>query len=96
MGNNKSNNQIISEVERAVSENRFDDALALLTDAIAKTPGSELYYMRGRLFWKIGRKGDAMSDYASATALDPSSPAAKAMEIARDVMDFYNKDLYNP
>ncbi len=52
--------------------------------------------MRGRLLWKLGRKADAMSDYAAAADLDPSSPAAAALEMARDIMDFYNHDLYNP
>ena len=33
---------------------------------------------------------------ACASELDPSSPAAKALEQARDIAGFFNPDLYNP
>lgn len=43
------------------------------------------------------RHAAAMADYERATALDgPDSAAATALAMARDVMDFYNKDLLNP
>lgn len=57
---------------------------------------ASLYYERGRLYWRIGDRGAAMSDYAAAVHLDPDSPAATALKMASDIMDFYNKDLYNP
>ncbi len=37
-----------------------------------------------------------MTDYAYASELDPSSPAIKALEQARDIAGFFNPDLYNP
>ncbi len=48
------------------------------------------------LYWKLGRRGAAMSDYAAAAAIDPASPAAAALEQARSIMDFYDRNLYNP
>lgn len=59
-------------------------------------PMAGLYYHRGKLYWKLGMKAEAMSDYARAEALDPQSPAAGALAQARDIMAFFNKDLYNP
>lgn len=53
-------------------------------------------YMRGRIAWRRGRRGDAISLYEKALALDPGSEAAVALEQARSVMNFYNKDLLNP
>ncbi|MDE5682578.1 MAG: tetratricopeptide repeat protein [Muribaculaceae bacterium] len=52
--------------------------------------------MKGRIAWKRGLKSQAMSFYAEAAGLEPDSEAATALEQARQVMDFYNKDLYNP
>ena len=52
--------------------------------------------MKGRIAWKRGQKSRAMSFYAEAAGLEPESEAATALEQARRVMDFYNKDLYNP
>ncbi len=90
------NKQLCADVERLTAEGRFDEALSALDSAIASNPNADLLYMRGRLLWNLGRKADAMSDYAAAADLDPSSPAAAALEMARDIMDFYNHDLYNP
>lgn len=54
------------------------------------------YYLRGRAAWKEGHHADAITCYESAVALDPHSDAAVALEQAREIMSFYNKDLYNP
>lgn len=57
---------------------------------------SELYYLRGRLNWKAGHRGEAMSDYRRAISLNPQSPAVEALRLSGDIMNFYNKDFYNP
>ena len=56
----------------------------------------QLLFSRGRLYWKAGRRAEAMSDYAAAAAADPDSPAAAALEWCRSIMDFYDHNLYNP
>ncbi|MDE6377619.1 MAG: hypothetical protein K2K72_02630 [Duncaniella sp.] len=55
-----------------------------------------LYFSRGKLYWRLSRRGEAQSDYARAVALDPQSPASIALGQAREVEDFFNPDLYNP
>jgi len=67
-----------------------------LSAEIARGTAPALLYRRGMLYWKLGRRGAAMSDYAAAAALDPDSPAVQALEQARAIMDFYDHDLYNP
>ena len=75
----------------------FAAELARLTSEIAANPADDnLYYQRGRLYWRLGHKSQAISDYERAVALNAASPAAAALTIARDVMNFFNKDLYNP
>ncbi len=96
MDNYNSNKQLCQDVDRALAEDRTDDALELLDRALADKSDADLYYRRGRLLWKLGHKTQAMSDYSRAVDLDPSSPAAAALEMARDIMDFFNHDLYNP
>ena len=71
--------------------------LKRLDEAIAREPSGALYLERGRLQWKLQRHAAAMADYERAVALDgPESPAASALAMARDVLDYYNKDLLNP
>ena len=53
-------------------------------------------YMLGRIAWKRGLNGEAISYYAKADQLEPGGEAAVALEQARAVMDFFNTDLLNP
>ena len=74
-------------------ESRIKD----LSGAIdAGRPTAELHYRRGKLYWKAGKRAEAMTDFNAAVALDPFSPAAVYLKMACDIMDFYNTDLYNP
>lgn len=91
----KENNTIESEIAALteqidLGEARGDDG------ADTGRTSAQLYYRRGKLYWKLGMKAEAMSDYARAEALDPESPAAEALAQAREIMSFFNKDLYNP
>lgn len=71
--------------------------LERLGRAIDAAPTSALYLERGRLLWRLQRHAAAMADYEKATAIDgPGSAAAAALAMAREIMDFYHKDLYNP
>lgn len=77
---------------------KIKESIELLDREIAamEEPSADLYYRRGRLQWRLGDKGAAISDYERAAAIDPESPAAEALKLCRDIMNFYNTDLYNP
>lgn len=84
-------------INNLISENRLGEALDLLNKSLAHTPDSaESLFNRGRVYWRLGRRSDAITDYEAAVAIDPSSPAAIALDQARSIMDFFNPDLYNP
>ena len=75
----------------------MEQELVLLDEAIARKPSGDLYLERGRLLWRLQRYGAAIADYEKAVALDgPGSPAAAALQLAREVMAFYHRDMYNP
>ena len=38
----------------------------------------------------------ALNNYMEAIALDPDSPAVQAKEMLESILNFYNKDAYNP
>lgn len=75
----------------------MDEELKQLDAAIASAPSGELYLRRGRRLWQLQRHGEAMADYERAVAMDGAdSPAAAALQLAREVMAFFHRDLYNP
>lgn len=57
---------------------------------------AELLFERGRLRWKAQDRAGAITDYASSAALEPEGGASIALAQAREIMNFYNRDLYNP
>lgn len=54
------------------------------------------HFELGRRLWSEGRKGEAMTEYNKAVALDPDSPAATALEMANSIMDFFDPQQFNP
>ncbi len=72
------------------------EALSAAAGAVTGAAAADIFYRRGRLYWKLGQRGAAISDYERAVAIDSDSPAAEALKMCRDIMDFYNTDLYNP
>ena len=39
---------------------------------------------------------EALANYMEAIELDPDSPAVIAKEMLENILNFYNKDAYNP
>ena len=57
---------------------------------------AEEYYQLGNRYRKEGNWQMAINNYVLAIELDPSSPAVEAKQMLDDILDFYNKDAYNP
>lgn len=51
---------------------------------------------RGRLYWALGRRGEAIGDYLAAQKVNPSGKATQLLKATYEILDFYNKDLFNP
>lgn len=88
----------LQNIENLIASGDLSGALEALTELIEAHPEGldELYFGRGKLYWRLGRRSEATSDYMKAVALNPASPAARALENARDIEAFFNPDLYNP
>lgn len=54
------------------------------------------YYRRGNEFRRNGNWQEALNNYMEAIELDPDSPAVSAKKMLEDILNFYNKDMYNP
>ncbi len=78
-------------------KNQVDEAIrkldALLQDDFAGK--DEAYYLRGNAYRKQSNWQQALNDYQRATDLNPESPAVHARRALLDILEFYNKDMYN-
>ena len=74
-----------------------DEAISLLEGYRTKGGPMDdtLYYLLGNAWRKKGNWQLAMNNYLEALKLNPDSPAKQALEIANEILEFRNKDLYN-
>lgn len=57
---------------------------------------AQQHYQEGRRLWALGRHGEAITEYNKAVALNPDSPAATALRMANEIMDFFDPQQLNP
>ncbi len=84
-------------IRNLLATEKADEAIAQL-EAWRSAGGAmddELFYLLGNAWRKKGNWQMAMNNYLEAVALNPESPAQQALDIANEILDFYNKDMYN-
>ena len=54
-----------------------------------------LYYLLGNAWRKKGDWQMAINNYLESLNLNPDGPAKEALEIANEILEFHNKDMYN-
>jgi tetratricopeptide (TPR) repeat protein len=57
---------------------------------------SEEWYNKGNEYRKIQDWKHAIDCYMEAIDLDPMSPAVEAKQMLVNILNYYNKDAYNP
>lgn len=88
---------VFQKIEELINENRLEEAILLLNNDIERNKNNDkLYFTRGKIHWRLGNKSQAITDYEHAVAINPQSQARIALENARDVISFFNPNLYNP
>lgn len=85
------------ELKRLLAQSRADEAIEAMESY--RQQGGEmndrLFYLLGNAWRKKGNWQMAMNNYLEALELNPESPARQALEIAQEILAFYNKDMYN-
>ena len=86
-----------SLIKELISQGDTEQAIKEL-DAIilnSSLPSDEAYYLRGNAYRKQGDWQMALNNYLSAIEINPESPALQAKDMLMDILNFYNKDMYN-
>lgn len=84
-------------IRHLLATEKADEAIAELERfrSAGGTMDDTLFYLLGNAWRKKGNWQMAMNNYLEAVALNPESPAQQALDIANEILDFYNKDMYN-
>lgn len=87
----------LTNIKQLIALNRFDEAADCLTAMIEKGEcDGETLLERGKLYWRLDRRADAIVDYKRAADQYGYKPAITALQMVSEIMDFYNPDLLNP
>lgn len=86
----------MTDIKHLISQGKTTQAIRLLDKHIAGNPASdEAYFLRGNAYLKQGDVREALNNYLKAMELNPDSPAHQAYRMQIDILNFYNKDMYN-
>ena len=95
-------NQQLTSIKNQLREGHCEVAIEALrhlleTEASTATAAqtAQLYYLLGNAYRKQGDWQGALNNYQEAVARDAHSPAASARDMVMDILNFYNKDMFN-
>ncbi|MDR0976230.1 MAG: tetratricopeptide repeat protein [Prevotellaceae bacterium] len=90
-------NQLQSIKDR-IDEGEIGEAITRLNTYISTEPShhDEAFYLLGNAYRKQGDWQQALNNYSRAIDLNPDSPAREARRMVMDILNYYNKELYNP
>lgn len=66
---------------------------AIIQNNSAKTDYA--FYLRGNAYSKAGDWRLAIDNYSRAIEINPQSPAVEARRAVMDILEFYNKEMFN-
>ncbi len=87
----------VEDIQLALNNQDADKAIDIANNLIAikEAPLDRIYYLLGNAHRKKGDWQNAINNYLEAIAINPESPAKEAYMMANDILDFFNKDMYN-
>ena len=91
----------IQEIKDMLSRSEGDKALSAAGEIIdskgvSRETLANAYYLRGNAYRQNGNIRMALNSYLESMEIDPDGPAAEAYRHLQELLDFYNKDYYNP
>ena len=89
-------NERIVIIRDLIKKGELETAIELLLQYIQEEPThDEPYYLLGNAYRKQGNWQLALNNYLEAIERNPDSPAVNAHKMMMDILNFYNKDMYN-
>lgn len=87
----------LQTIREWIESGEIDKATKALDEYLLSegTDKDEAYYLYGHIFRKRGNWQSALNSYRKAMDLNAKSPAVQAYRSILDILNYYNKDMYN-
>ena len=83
-------------IKELIKEGQLETAIEQLSQYIQlDSTDDEPYYLLGNAYRKQGNWQLALNNYLEAIERNPESPAVQAHQMMMDILNFYNKYMYN-
>lgn len=92
----------IADIEKAktlLDGNKIEEAIDFLKTLVEDSQEENkdvAYYVLGNAYRRGNNWQDAINSYSRAVEINPLSPAKEMRANCIKILDFYNKDMYNP
>lgn len=87
----------MESIRQLILNGQTEEAIRQLDEIIKEDSSNDkAYYLRGNAYRKTENIQMALNNYLTAMELNPDSPAHQAYAMLMNILNFYNKDLYNP
>ena len=85
------------QAKELIGKGEVDSAIQLLNQCIENHEActDKPFYLLGNAYRKQGNWQMALNNYLEAIEKNPESPAVNAKKMLMDILEFYNKDMYN-
>lgn len=87
----------LDSIKQMLHKGETAKAIKVLEDMIDDNayPKDEVYYLLGNAYRKQSNWQKALNYYLEAIDINPKSPAVESKQALLDILNFYNKDMYN-
>lgn len=88
----------LNRAKELLNSDKIAEAIELLNSLIEDEDAhlkDEAYYVRGNAFRRGNNWREAINDYSRAIELNPDSPALAMRQSCIEILDFFNKDMFN-
>ncbi|MEI6677510.1 MAG: hypothetical protein WCL21_02815 [Mariniphaga sp.] len=87
---------IILNAREALELNKTEEALAILCQ-LSVANHAEVIFLKGEIYYKLQRWGDALNQFTLFLELFPSDKKAESYCLMiQNILGFFHKDFYNP
>lgn len=86
----------VEDIQKCLDNEKAQEAIDVSLRILEEDKTNDrVYYLLGNAYRKMGDWQNAINNYLQAMELNPESPARQAYEMANDILNFFNKDMYN-
>lgn len=91
------NQTFTDKIQKQIADGDVINAIQQLKNTLSTDDISKdiVYYLLGNAYRKLGNWKEALDNYQYALDINPHSPAKNARAMVIDILNFYNKDMFN-